>query len=440
MEDYQNFNNSEPESLNKPPRKKRIGLKLIVLMLPILSVILGFYILKPSIDTAQIVSKIPVLEIFNLRKFPALTEPKQITLNCDYHGQKLILNKTLYQSVDDYYGSEPKKSRANSKDDYASLVFSYPEDDSLKQIVADIKAKGVELGLTADQTADLATCFIQTIPYDQEKAKKVLSHNPGDLISSKESKEISGRYPYETLFDNMGICTDKSYLAAAVLKELGYGTVLFEFDKDRHMAIGIKTPLSYSSFNSGYSYIETTNVGYKVGQLPIIDEKGFAQSQEIETLETGVEGSSFLPEIKEGNISSPSKTVKVSDGNEYQRVIEFAKTHQRIKDLIVILNKTHDELLASQKNIEALKAEVNTAENIVAKSESAVKESEQMYKSTRTTESYSSYLSAYNNYKNDYNDFNVLAGQYNQAVNNYNGNVEKFNGLINEYNALINQG
>ena len=49
----------------------------------------------------------------------------------------------------------------------------------------------------------------------------------------------------------------KILLLAYLLRELGYGVVLFEFPSQNHMAVGIKSPEPYDYQNSGYAFVET---------------------------------------------------------------------------------------------------------------------------------------------------------------------------------------
>lgn len=48
-------------------------------------------------------------------------------------------------------------------------------------------------------------------------------------------------------------------MLAYLLRELGYGVVLFEFNSENHMAVGVKSPIQYSYLNSGYAFIESTS-------------------------------------------------------------------------------------------------------------------------------------------------------------------------------------
>ncbi len=66
------------------------------------------------------------------------------------------------------------------------------------------------------------------------------------------------RYPYETLYLGRGVCSDKSVLLAALLRELGFGVALLRFDAECHMAVGIRCPDGYDYLGTGYAFVEST--------------------------------------------------------------------------------------------------------------------------------------------------------------------------------------
>jgi predicted nucleic acid binding AN1-type Zn finger protein len=66
------------------------------------------------------------------------------------------------------------------------------------------------------------------------------------------------RYPYEVLYDNQGLCGEKSELLAEILKNIGYGTALFYYPYENHETLGIKCPVEESLRNSGYCFVETS--------------------------------------------------------------------------------------------------------------------------------------------------------------------------------------
>lgn len=64
--------------------------------------------------------------------------------------------------------------------------------------------------------------------------------------------------PYEVIYHQRGICADKSLLTALLLAKIGYGSALFLFEKDGHMAAGIQVPIGSGSYGTNFCFIETT--------------------------------------------------------------------------------------------------------------------------------------------------------------------------------------
>jgi hypothetical protein len=109
----------------------------------------------------------------------------------------------------------------------------------------------IENNLDDDEYLELITVFVQSIPY------------------SEGNTPISPKFPIETIVDGEGDCDDKSILLAALLAREGYDVVLFYFEKENHMAVGIRCP-QWSYKDTGYAFIETTGinlVGFETEEL-----------------------------------------------------------------------------------------------------------------------------------------------------------------------------
>lgn len=121
---------------------------------------------------------------------------------------------------------------------YLTLLQHDEQKKALKSLVNSIKNLGKR-----NQYDDLriATSLVQQIPYGK--------------IKNYQERRF---YPYEVLYNQCGVCEDKSILLAFLLKELGYGVVLLEFETERHMAVGIKVPEEFSYKKTGYAFVETT--------------------------------------------------------------------------------------------------------------------------------------------------------------------------------------
>lgn len=80
------------------------------------------------------------------------------------------------------------------------------------------------------------------------------------------------KYPVETLVEG-GDCEDKAILLASFFKAMGYKTALIIFDGNPgHAAVGVECPGAIGSYfekdGIKYFYIETTNKGWRLGQIP----------------------------------------------------------------------------------------------------------------------------------------------------------------------------
>jgi len=110
--------------------------------------------------------------------------------------------------------------------------------EHLLNLVDRIKAETTN----ADVQARIAISLVQHIPYDYS-----------GMFGTGSMK-----YPYQVLYDEKGVCSEKTLLAAFLLKELGYGVALLEFPGERHMALGVKAPAQYTYKDTGYAFVEMT--------------------------------------------------------------------------------------------------------------------------------------------------------------------------------------
>jgi hypothetical protein len=94
-----------------------------------------------------------------------------------------------------------------------------------------------------DDQARIVISMIQNIPYDEVGV---------------ETGTLNNRYGYEVLYEDLGVCGEKSELITYLLKGLGYGSVMFSYGPENHMALGIKCPLEYSYKDTGFCFVEST--------------------------------------------------------------------------------------------------------------------------------------------------------------------------------------
>jgi hypothetical protein len=140
---------------------------------------------------------------------------------------------------------------------YSDFVNDEYDDKIIKKIASTLEKLNGEAGFENNYKPYLAISFIQSLPYTTDKISAGYDEYP--------------RFPLETLYSGGGDCEDTSILAAAILKEMGYGVALIILPE--HMAVGIKCDDSlygygYELNGQRYCYLETTGINWKVGSIP----------------------------------------------------------------------------------------------------------------------------------------------------------------------------
>jgi hypothetical protein len=120
------------------------------------------------------------------------------------------------------------------------------------------------------------------------------------------------RYPYMVIYDGKGLCGEKSALLAALLQRLGYGVVLYHYDSEKHMALGIKSPAQYSYRNTGYAFIETTSPS-----IPTDSSGNYTSIGKLTSMP-------FVYVVSNGR-SMNTIAFEVNDLSEYNRIVTSTK-------------------------------------------------------------------------------------------------------------------
>ena len=336
-----------------------------------------------------------------------LTNPKIVTFKWSYAGTPYTLSETFYGSLDDFYKNSPKTYQYQGalpsdweKTYYAMFLQSAANDVSIKKLATDIQQLGAQKNLTADQIVELTLSFVQAIPYDHARAQEI-SAGTG-----------TPDYPYETLYIDTGVCSDKSLLLAALLKQLGYGAALLVYPSENHMAVGIACPAKYSSYASGYCYAETTATGFRIGMIPDInptDASAVAIAQ-LNTFDQS-ETSQFDAE-KLGT----AEIFPESSGQEYQGIAQT---------------------FALAQEIDSLRAEINTAgKNLVAQMTVITSDEKDLDNLKQKMDKLKS-SGNYDDYNKQVPSYNSLVKQIQKEINAYDQQVKTYNQNVAKYNALI---
>ena len=178
-----------------------------------------------------------------------------------YDGHKQSFSISVSKEHYDYYRNKP-----HTKKNIEFYALSEDDRQFLGQMIAGFQEQSRRHNFTDDQTVLNVIAFVQSMPYTSDSVTTGYDEYP--------------RYPIETLVDGGGDCEDSAILAAALLSEMGYETVLIGISTDTsgHAALGVRSdadlPGTYYVYGGHkYYYVETTASGYDFGEIPA-DYKG----------------------------------------------------------------------------------------------------------------------------------------------------------------------
>lgn len=397
----------------------------LLLLLPLIAAGAAYYI-----NTGLLSSYVDVFPLYP-------TQAKTTTLSCSYGGKNLKTEITLYRNYNNYYKGHNYSDKEGyiKNGQFDQFVYVNSKDPTIKNLVSSIRGIASSNRLNDDQTLELTTCFIQNIPYDSSKAELVLKQ-----VGNNADTE---QYPYQTLYSNNGICTDKTYLGSAMIKELGYGNGLLVFKEQEHMALGITVLNNYASFGSKYLYMEMTsltppglipsNIDSKNG-LPITFVKALKQLD----VNDNPDSISFDTTTV---ISKPDFVIDINGGKLYSRIASVRNLEKSIGDAM-------NSLSAKKANLQKAKGEVDKWNKIQASDYSSYLAEPETYQSCFP--SYSSYPTFhstnvcstrintmksfdYNSYTISFNNYKKTNSYYNSLVDDYNATLDKINKDINTY-------
>ena len=309
-------------------------------------------------------------------------------------------SSVLYSSYKDslkvysYTGSTlPETTLRNS---FYALFFNVKSGDtSLSDLIFKLKATALNNSWTDDQMVEFTLALVQFIPYDSAK------------LAGGNNRNNNPYYPYETLYLDRGVCSDKTFLAVALLRQLGYGAAILDFPTANHSAVGIACPTDQSLNGTGYCYGETTNY-FPLGVVPPSLSSGQAQTGSDEF--TGLFDATHL-----GTMEVYQKT----SGKLYYGVAATRATVASLKASKDYLNAQSSIIDAQDTVLKAKEAEI-----------SALKSQMDAYYNSGQISQYNALVPAYNDMVNKYNDD---LGAYKTVVSDYNQKVASFNQAVRDF-------
>ncbi len=373
----------------------------------------GFDLIMTKADSRYwVVNKINTVMGINGNTLPTPEGERTATFDWKYKGKNYTLNEQLYDSYYKFYNSLPAQSVFNGESLIGELekknqlfIDDNFGDKSISELAQTVKSIGEKNKLSENQIVELVSSFVQTIPYDYEE------FNNRATVTPKVD------YPYEVLYKNKGICSDKSYLAYSLLRDLGYGVAFFLFPEDQHIAIGVKCPLEYSNYDSGYCFIETTSLGNKIGSSPNL-------SKEFGTATSKIELSDFSNDSTESDYSPLGKIEILNkiDGLSYTGVIDTFNTQKELDNLMATVRGMDRELNASRNDLKDQDSEVGKMVDKLNKlSKSSDASAYDEYNNL-----YSKYKKTYSSFEKDRKDFNAKIATRNQINTKYNNLLRSF--------------
>jgi len=397
------------------PKKNFITKKKVLLITPIVLILFSIGIILSGYSSL-IIGIFPPLKI----------SEKTTTLTCKYGGKDLKLTVSLYKNIYNYYHYNSKKVGVVGKGLYSNFVYVNNSDLIIKDLASKIRNLGKGYNLNDDQIMELALCFVQNIPYDSSKAETILS---GQNISEYDRSQ----YPYETIFKNSGICTDKAYLGSSLLRELGYSSALLLFGDDNHMALGVKVNKDYANFNSDYAIAEVTTPGFIPGDLPKdIDDNDGKPSLVLELPQKLGHNNKINTQkfLAESDLSYPTVVIPISDGKTYERI-------RNVKHLEAMIYQGIEELEEIAHSIETMEYDLIDAEDNASYAYNDYLNQPDYNQRCGTRWDYLNDIQWWDCWEEENMTKTYFWNVYQERINYYNSLVDKYNSLIDDYNYKI---
>jgi len=291
-----------------------------------------------------------------------------------------------YQNLSKVYSYSAALSATGAREAFYGMFLDVqPGDNTLDNLVIKLKTVALNNNWTEDQLAEFAMALVQYIPYDHAK------------LAQDNDRNNNPYYPYETLYLNRGVCSDKTFLAVDLLRALGYGAAILDFPEENHSAAGIACPVADSLNGSGYCYVETTNY-FPLGALPQSISAG--QADMVNGDFTSLFNTSSLGRVE---------MYQLSVGKIYQGISANRQQAQNLQDLKATLSAQETEVNSSEINMKQEESNLKTLKDQL----------DSYYNSGQITQ------------------YNNLVPSYNMAVNQYNANLVIYKEKIASYNVLV---
>jgi hypothetical protein len=195
-----------------------------------------------------------------------------------------LLTLSVTPSLYEYY---QQKSHQLTLHNFAAFVTPY----SMAQVAADIRGAF----LHGEDFVNAVLMLAHQIPYE--------------VIDE-------GRYPVETIFENEGDCDLLSYVTASLTKSEGLDTVLFYYESENHMNIGVNLPSSPENARTAVTYVDYEGTRYYMAECTGADwRNGWRVGEcppELEDAQITVVTLESCEQVAPGQVSSTFGVMKSS--------------------------------------------------------------------------------------------------------------------------------
>lgn len=276
---------------------------------------------------------------------------------------------------------------------YGNFLTLNKDDKTIKNLVSQAQKIAMKEKWSEDESLEFLLALVQHIPYDLEKVLSGTNNNPF--------------FPYETLYLNRGVCSDKSFLALLIARELNYGAAILDFPDLNHSALGLACPKEDSVRNSGYCFLETTNY-FPPGVIPLSINEGQAEKE-------GADLADLFSDTRLGKMEIYQETT----GKIYRGLSAVKEQARKInllsQELAILLAKTND------------------SENVLAEKEQAVINLKKVMDEYLLQNKLVEYNALIANYNSAIKDYNAYLAVYKQEIEHYNEKANSYNFLANSF-------
>lgn len=201
-----------------------------------------------------------------LKPLASLMNSNKRSYSWVYDTQVFTIELALEKRLNDDYEDLKKNfdlMKVLKDDDWSDYLQRLPGDTIVASIARQLTVMAELNNFNRRQLAELAITFVQSLPYDTDKAKEL------PLFINKAALCLYGT-PYQVLYQGMDICVGKSILGFALLQELEFGSALIMMPNNKHAAFAISCESGRGMRDSlDYYYIESTD-RMAIGAFPLI--------------------------------------------------------------------------------------------------------------------------------------------------------------------------